>query len=183
MSTITPSSHIASISGRLSRTDRVHTRANRTTGKTYGVALTNPNPQAHPTESQQRARLSFRDTWHAVDTLLAVPALRTYFTALWQAHTAACRHHRPLSQSVFDSIPFPEIEVAADNIGSPTAVSVAGLASPPVSSPLNTVPSSQPLHPLFEEGAGGVLSLLPILRSRRTSFSTVRTMLFHLLYP
>ncbi len=157
MATITPSSHIASISGRLSRTDRVHTRANRTTGKTYGVALTNPNPQQHPTESQQRARLSFRDTWHTVDTLLAVPALRTYFTALWQAHTAACRHHRPLSQSAFAAIPFPEI--------------------------VDILPSSQPLHPLFEEGAGGVFSLHSLLRSRRTPFSTVRTMLFHLLYP
>ena len=147
MATITPSSHIASISGRLSRTDRVHTRANRTTGKTYGVALCNPNPQAHPTESQQRARLSFRDTWHTVDTLLAVPALRTYFTALWQAHTAACRHHRPLSQSAFAAIPFPEID---DSIGE--------------------IPASLPSNPYS------------LLRSRRTPFSTVRTMLFHLLY-
>ncbi len=144
MATITPASPIASISGRLSRTDRVHTRTNRTTGKTYGVALTNPNPQQHPTAAQQQARLSFRDTWHAVDTLLSVPAFRSYFTALWQAHIAACRHHRPLSQSVFDAIPFPDAQMSL---------------------PSNIVP------------------LFSTLRSRRTPFSTVRTMLFHLLYP
>lgn len=154
MATITPSSHIASISGRLSRTDSVHTRANKTTGMTYGVALTNPNPQTHPTVVQQRARTSFRDTWHAVDILLAVPALRTYFTALWQAHTAACRHHRPLSQSVFDAIPRP------------------AMAEP-------VLPPALPLLSLFGEGAVEVLSLL---RSRRTPFSTPRTLLFRLLY-
>lgn len=156
MATITPASPIASISGRLSRTDRVHTRANRTTGKTYGVALTNPNPQQHPTVAQQQARLSFRDTWHAVDTLLSVPAFRTYFTTLWQAHIAACRHHRPLSQSVFDSIPLPDRQALVSLFSDP-----------------------YPLYSLFEEGTGGALSLL---RPRRTPFSTVRTMLFHLLY-
>ncbi len=168
MSTITPSSHIASISGRLSRTDRIHTRANRTTGKTYGVALTNPNPQQHPTASQQRARLSFRDTWHAVDTLLAVPALRTYFTALWQAHTAACRHHRPLSQSAFDSIPFPD-----------ALMSLPSNLSPLLSNVSTPYPLTSTPYPLISN----LSSLLPLLRSRRTPFSTVRTMLFHLLYP
>ena len=158
MATITPSSHIASISGRLSRTDRIHTRANKTTGKTYGVALCNPNPQQHPTASQQRARLSFRDTWHAVDTLLAVPALRTYFNALWQAHTAACRHHRPLSQSAFAAIPLPDV---------------------PTSKVSTPYPLTSNPYPLISNPS----SLLPLLRSRRTPFSTVRTMLFHLLYP
>ena len=168
MATITPSSHIASISGRLSRTDRVHTRANRTTGKTYGVALNHPNPQQHPTESQQRARLSFRDTWHAVDTLLAVPDYHTYFTALWQAHTAACRHHRPLSQSVFDSIPFPDALMSL----SPNLYPLSSNVSTPSSLPSN--PSNP--YPLISNP-------YPLLRSRRTPFSTVRTMLFHLLYP
>ncbi len=172
MSTITPSSHIASISGRLSRTDHVHTRANKTTGKTYGVALCNPNPQQHPTESQQRARLSFCDTWHAVDTLLADPAFRMYFNALWQAHTAACRHHRPLSPSAFAAIPFPEIEVAADNTESPDTEVV-----PPVTdSPAAVSVSGLPSPPVWTERT------LPLLRSRRAPFSTVRTMLFHLLY-
>lgn len=168
MATITPSSHIASISGRLSRTDRIHTRANKTTGKTYGVALCNPNPQQHPTASQQRARLSFRDTWHAVDTLLAEPALHTYFTALWQAHTAACRHHRPLSQSAFDSIPFPD-----------ALMSLPSNLSPLLSNVSTPYPLTSTPYPLIPNPS----SLLPLLRSRRTPFSTVRTMLFHLLYP
>lgn len=172
MSTITPSSHIASISGRLSRTDRVHTRANKTTGKTYGVALNHPNPQQHPTESQQRARLSFRDTWHAVDTLLAEPALHTYFTALWQAHIAACRHHRPLSRPAFDAIPFPAIDTPTGEI--PTSLLSKSLFSKNLS-PLNLSPSKSLLSTPY--------SLLSNLRSRRTPFSTVRTMLFHLLYP
>lgn len=161
MATITPSSHIASISGRLSRTDHIHTRANKTTGKTYGVALCNPNPQQHPTASQQRARLSFRDTWHTVDTLLAVPALRTYFTALWQAHTAACRHHRPLSQSVFAAIPFPDVLMSLPSNLSPL---LSNVSTP---------------YPLISNPS----SLLPLLRSRRPPFSSPRTMLFHLLYP
>ena len=168
MSTITPSSHIASISGRLSRTDRIHTRANKTTGKTYGVALCNPNPQQHPTASQQRARLSFRDTWHAVDTLLAVPALRTYFNALWQAHTAACRHHRPLSQSAFAAIPLPD-----------ALMSLPSNLSPLLSNVSTPYPLTSTPYPLISN----LSSLFPLLRSRRTPFSTVRTMLFHLLYP
>lgn len=156
MATITPSSHIASISGRLSRTDSVHTRANKTTGKTYGVALCHPNPQTHPTAAQQQARRSFRDTWHAVDALLAVPAYRTYFTALWQAHTAACRHRRPLSRSAFDAIPFPTADTPTEE--PPTSLLSKSLLSTPY-------------------------SLLSTLRSRRTPFSTPRTMLFRLLYP
>ncbi len=149
MSLITPSSHIASISGRLSRTDSVHTRANKTTGKTYGVALCHPNPQTHPTAAQQQVRRSFRDTWHAVDALLAVPALRTYFTALWQARPA------------FDAIPIPAIDT-------PIVESLTSLLS-------KSLPPKSLLSTPY--------SLLSNLRSRRTPFSTPRTLLFHLLYP
>ena len=104
MSTIDPSFPISSISGRYSVADRVHARANRTTGKTYGVALTRPNSQSCPTPAQQQSREVFRATWQRVDAILAVPEARTYYTALWHAHTSACRHHRPLSQSAIDAI-------------------------------------------------------------------------------
>ncbi len=107
MSILDTSFPISSISGRYSATDRIHSRANRTTGKTYGVALTRPNPQSGPTPAQQQSREAFRATWQKVDTILSDPAARTYYTALLQAHTAACRHHRPLSQSAIDALPAP----------------------------------------------------------------------------
>ncbi len=137
MATINPSYPISSISGRYSATDRIHSRTNRTTGKTYGVALTRPNPQSTPTPAQQQSREAFRATWQKVDTILSDPAAHTYYTALWQAHTAACRHHRPLAQSAIAALP---------------------------TIPTASLPDSS------------------LLSSRRTPFSTPRTLLFHLLY-
>ncbi len=171
MATIDPSYPISSISGRYSSTDRVHTRANRTTGKTYGVALTHPNRQSKPTPAQQQSRAAFRATWQKVDAILADPAARAYYTALWQAHTAACRHHRPLSQSTIDSLPTSTLN-ALNSPTPPTTPQTALQTTTPTTSQDNA-PTFQ--IPLSE--AGGVL-----LRSRRTPFSTPRTLLFHLLY-
>ena len=137
MATIDPSYPIASISGRYSSTDRVHTRANRTTGKTYGVALTHPNRQSKPTPAQQQSRAAFRATWQKVDAILADSAARAYYTALWQAHTAACRHHRPLSQTAIDAL---------------------------------------------QNNSSFLIPNSSLFNSRRTPFSTPRTLLFHLLY-
>ncbi len=167
MALLDPSTPISSISGRYSKTDRVHARANTTTGRTYGVALTHPNKQSAPTESQQQARAAFRDTWHTVDAILADDAARTYYTALWHAHTAACRHHRPLSPSALNTLPtlptVPNNTTASQNT-------------------THTTTSTTSKIPL-SEGAGGVLGgVLFLLRSRRTPFSTARTLLFYLLY-
>ncbi len=169
MAILVPSSLIASISGRYSKTDRVHARAHTTTGRTYGVAMTHPNKQSAPTESQQQARAAFRDTWHTVDAILADDAACTYYTALWHAHTAACRHHRPLSQTTLATLPAQSASLAP-------ALLELQISRNPASPALQSVQSSQiPLS----EGAGGVLFLL---RSRRTPFSTARTLLFYLLY-
>lgn len=179
MATIDPSFPISSISGRYSSTDRVHARANRTTGKTYGVALSNPNHQQHPTEAQQQSREAFRATWQKVDAILSDAESRTYYTALWQAHTAACRHHRPLSQSAINAL--PSVPTAQETI-LPTSIETTPKTSIETTTSPTTLPTtSQDNAPTTQsslsEGVGGVL-----LRSRRTPFSTPRTMLFHILY-
>ncbi len=159
MSTIDPSFPISSISGRYSVADRVHARANRTTGKTYGVALTRPNSQSCPTPAQQQSREVFRATWQRVDAILAVPEARTYYTALWHAHTSACRHHRPLSQSAIDTL-----SSLIPNSQLPTNSSFL-------------IPNSS----LYKDSS----SLIPnssLFNSRRAPFSTPRTLLFYLLY-
>ncbi len=189
MSTLDLSFPISSISGRYSSTDRVHARANRTTGKTYGVALSNPNRQSSPTAAQQQSRAAFRATWQKVDAILSDPAARSYYTALWNAHTAACRHHRPLSQSAINAL--PTASTAQDNAPTTsqtaaqetTIVQDATLTQETTTSS-TTLPTtsqdntSQTTQIPLSDGVGGV----SILRSRRTPFSTPRRMLFHILY-
>lgn len=172
MSTLNLSFPLSSISGRYSSTDRVHARANRTTGKTYGVALTHPNLQQHPTAAQQQSREVFRATWQKVDTILSDPAARSYYTALWNAHTAACRHHRPLSQSAINAL--PSVPTAQETT---LPISIGTTTSPTTLPTTSQDTTSQTTQFPLSDGAGGVL-----LRSRRTPFSTPRTMLFHLLY-
>ncbi len=170
MSILDTSFPISSISGRYSATDRIHSRANRTTGKTYGVALTRPNPQSGPTPAQQQSREAFRATWQKVDTILSDPAARTYYTALWQAHTAACRHHRPLSQSAIVAIPVP------DSLSSTTQTTLQAQNIP------TTTQSNQVPAPITNQSPLSEVEVSS-LRSRRTPFSSPRTLLFHLLYP
>ena len=94
MSRITPASHIATISGKLARTDRTYTRVNKHTGQVYGIGIHNPNRVEHPTEAQQRSQSLFRDTWHQVDTLLSDPSQRAEYERLFRQHLSQSRKRR-----------------------------------------------------------------------------------------
>lgn len=94
MARITPASHIATISGKLSRTDRIYNRVNKHTGQVYGIAIHHPNRVEHPTAAQQKAQSAFRDTWHQVDALLSDPAQRTEYEQLFRQHLTQSRKKR-----------------------------------------------------------------------------------------
>ena len=97
MAHITPASHIASIAGKYSRTDRIYIRSNKHSGQHYGVELHNPNRLDNPTPSQQQAQSRFRDTWHQVDTVLSEPTQRAEYERLFRQHIAQSRkrHKQP----------------------------------------------------------------------------------------
>ena len=94
MAKITPASHIATISGKLSRTDHIYTRVNKRTKQVYGISMDYPNRVDHPTEAQQQAQSAFRNTWHKVDALLADPAQRAEYERLFRQHITQSRKHR-----------------------------------------------------------------------------------------
>ena len=97
MARISPASHIASISGKYSRTDRTYIRANKHTGQLYGISLDNPTRVDNPTEAQQRAQSRFRDTWHEVDARLADTVQRAEYERLFRQHIVQSRkrHKQP----------------------------------------------------------------------------------------
>lgn len=99
MAHITPASHILSIAGKYSRTDRIYIRSNKHTGQHYGICLDNPTRVDNPTDAQQSAQSRFRDTWEKVDALLSDAVERAEYERLFRQHIAQSRkrHKQPCS--------------------------------------------------------------------------------------
>lgn len=84
MATISPMTHIDSMSGKYAKTDKVYTKVRKFDERTIGVRLKHPVTNDPPSAAQQTAQEKFKTIHAQVKTALADAQQKAALKAEWQ---------------------------------------------------------------------------------------------------
>lgn len=100
MAKINPMTHIDSMQGKYSKSDRVYTRVRKFDELTIGVRLKHPATNEPPTAAQQTAQTLFTTVAAKVKAALADATQRADYKAQWKAQ----RKYKTLTSFIFHKL-------------------------------------------------------------------------------
>lgn len=100
MAQLQPFTHLDSLRGKYSRTDKVYTKVRKVDNQVIGVRLKNPATNEPPSAAQAAAQAKFTATMALVATALANAEQRATYLAAWKKQ----RKYKTLRGYVFHNL-------------------------------------------------------------------------------